>query len=165
MQVYLLRHGIAEIGRAGALDRDRALVPEGRKKLRAVLKAAKKAELGPELIVTSPYLRARQTAEIAREILGGELAESTALVPASRPEAVWDEIRVHEAVAPNQMLLVGHEPLFGQLLGYLLGVPELIVDFKKGALARVDFEGPIAAPRPPRGVLRWFATSKIVGLD
>ncbi|MEZ5356623.1 MAG: histidine phosphatase family protein [Bryobacteraceae bacterium] len=162
MQIYLLRHGIAEAGRPGMADRDRALVSEGRKKLRSILAAASSAGVAPATILSSPYLRARQTAEIARDIVGGELLESPALVPSSRPEAVWDEIRVHKDAA--QLLLVGHEPLFSQLMAFLLGVPELIVDFKKGALARVDFEGPITT-RQPRCALRWFLTAKLVDGD
>lgn len=158
LQVYLLRHGIAEEAKAGMADRDRALVAEGRKKLRPVLEAAKSAGAAPELIVTSPYLRARQTAEIARQILGGELVESNSLIPSSQPEAVWTEMRAHYDAA--QMMLVGHEPLFSRLMAYLLGTPELDVDFKKGAVARIDFDGGLGVQ--PRGGLRWFVTSRLV---
>lgn len=159
MQVYLLRHGIAEDAKAGMADRDRALVAEGRKKLRGVLDAVKGAGVRPDLILTSPYVRARQTAAIAREILGGQLLESTALIPASQPEAVWTEIRTHHDA--SQILLVGHEPLFSRLMAYLLGAPELEVDFKKGAVARIDFDGGIGIR--PRGGLRWFLTARLIG--
>jgi len=56
------------------------------------------------------------------------------------------------------LLLVGHEPLFGLLFAYLLGEPGLLIDFKKGALARIDIEsfGP-----QPRGVQRWFLPPKL----
>ena len=50
-------------------------------------------------------------------------------------------------------MLVGHDPLFTRLAGYLLGAPELQIDFKKGAILRVDFDG--FGPQP-RGMLRWF---------
>ncbi len=70
MQVYLLRHGIAEDGGAGVDDASRALTPEGRKKLQQVLRAAVKAGVVPSLIVSSPLKRAVQTAAMAKSALG-----------------------------------------------------------------------------------------------
>ena len=63
MQIYLLRHGIAEDASPGQADADRALTPEGIKRLREILKRARTASVAPTVIVTSPYVRARQTAE------------------------------------------------------------------------------------------------------
>ena len=158
MQVYLLRHGIAEEGSPGQSDGDRELTPEGRRKLRETLRTATHADVKPTLILSSPLVRALQTAEIARDILHakGEVLRTKALLPSSTPEQVWEEIRVHKD--ENELMLVGHDPLFTSLAGYLLGAPDLQVDFKKGALMRVDFEnfGP-----HPRGVLRWFLISKL----
>jgi phosphohistidine phosphatase len=158
MQVYLLRHGIAEDARAGQSDCDRALTPEGRRKLKQVLEAASDAEVKPTLILSSPLKRAIQTAEIAAESLGykGELLHTGALKPGSTPEQVWDEIRVHRDEAA--LLLVGHNPLFDGLSGYLLGQPELKVSFKKGAILRLDVE---SFGVRPKGVLRWYLTPKL----
>ena len=95
MQIYLLRHGIAEDGRPGKSDADRALTSEGIKRLREILKRARVAGVAPTLIVTSPYVRARQTAEIAAEVLGyeEELVPSTKLVPMASPVETWGEVR------------------------------------------------------------------------
>ncbi|MFN7918671.1 MAG: phosphohistidine phosphatase SixA [Bryobacteraceae bacterium] len=160
MELYLLRHGIAEPGKPGSPDSDRALTPEGIRKLRGVLRAAKAAELAPGLIVSSPYRRAIETAEIAARALGyqGEVAQSAALVPASRPSSVWDEVRTLAAF--EQVLLVGHEPLFSQTCAYLLASPAMLVDFKKGAIARIDFD---SLGQQPKGVLRWLLTPKLAG--
>jgi phosphohistidine phosphatase len=73
-------------------------------------------------------------------------------------EEVWDEIRIHKDA--NSVMLMGHEPQFSQLAAYLLGTPELIVDFKKGALIAIDLEQ--LGPRP-RGVLRWMLVPKLAG--
>jgi phosphohistidine phosphatase len=158
MQVYLLRHGIAEEGGPGQSDAERELTPEGRRKLRETLRTATRAEVKPTLILSSPLVRALQTAEIARDILHAreEILRTKALVPSSTPEQVWEEICVHKD--ENELMLVGHDPLFTSLAAYLLGAPDLQIDFKKGALMRVDFEnfGP-----NPRGVLRWFLISKL----
>ena len=160
MEIYILRHGIAEDAPAGQPDAERALTSDGRKKLRAVLRTAAGAGVAPSLILTSPLKRALQTAQIAAEILEyqGELLRTRTLEPNSSPKAVWDEIRVHKDEA--RILLVGHEPLFGRLMAYLLGSPELQVDFKKGALACIELD---RFPAEPHGVLRWMLTSKLAG--
>ena len=158
MELYLLRHGIAEDGKPGGRDADRALTDEGAKRLKQTLKRAREAGMSPKLIISSPYLRAMQTAEQAKEVLGyeGKIVKSRALEPGSTPEAAWQEIRAHHD--ESQVLLTGHEPLFGQLTAYVLGVPELLVDFKKGALVRVDLD---ASRLRARGVLKWMITSRL----
>jgi phosphohistidine phosphatase len=158
MEIYILRHGVAEDGQPGQPDAERALTPDGRKKLRNILRTASAADVAPSLILTSPYKRALQTAQLAAEILDykGELLRTKALEPASSPKAVWDEIRVHKDEA--QILLAGHEPLFSRLTAYLLGSPSLQVDFKKGAIACVEIE---RFGAEPHGVLRWMLTSKL----
>ncbi len=157
MQVYLLRHGIAENARPGAADRNRALTPEGKKKLRDVLRVAKAAGVEPGIVVTSPYRRAQESAEIAREVLDFKDALSFAncLVPGGDPPDVWAEIR---SLRVEQVLLVSHEPLCGRLLAYLLGCPPLDVEFKKGAIARIDIE---PSSGGPRGSLQWLLTAKL----
>ena len=158
MEIYLLRHGIADDGHAGQPDSERALTSEGKKKLRAVLKTVQQAGIAPSLIITSPYRRALQTAQLAAEILDykGDLLRSSALEPGSQPSAVWDEIRVHHD--EGAILLAGHEPLFSSLTAYLLACPRLRVDFKKGAIACVEVDrfGP-----EPQGALRWMLTPKL----
>ena len=158
MQLYLLRHGIAEDGRPGKNDASRELTAEGRRKLREILRVAAHADVKPALILSSPLIRAVQTAELAAEVLhcNHEILRTKALIPNSPVEAVWDEIRAHRD--QTELMLVGHEPLFGQLAAYLLGAPELRLDFKKGAIVRIDFE---SLGIKPRGLLRWFLTAKL----
>lgn len=158
MEIYILRHGVAEEPQAGQPDSERALTPEGRKKLRNVLRTAASAGVAPSLILTSHYKRALQTAQLAAEILDykGELLRSKSLEPGSSPKTVWDEIRVHKD--EPRILLSGHEPLLGRLTAYLLGSPNLQVDFKKGAMVCVELE---RFPTEPHGVLRWMLTSKL----
>lgn len=160
MEIYILRHGIAADGQAGEPDSERALTAEGKKKLRTVLRAAAKASVAPSLILTSPYRRALQTAEIAAEVLDykGDLLRTNALEPGSSPAAVWEEIRVHKD--EPSILLTGHEPLFSRLTAYLVASPNLQIDFKKGAMACVELD---RFPSEPRGVLRWMLTPKLAG--
>lgn len=158
MEILLLRHGIAADARPGQPDAERALTGEGKQKLRSMFRRLHKAGVRPALILTSPYLRARQTAEIAREILAPDtiIVPARALAPASAPQEAWDEIRLY-ANQPS-VLCSSHEPLCSQLAAFLLGAPELAVDFKKGALMRVDVEA--ASPRP-RGTLRWLVSPRL----
>jgi phosphohistidine phosphatase len=125
MDVFLLRHGIAEEGNPGTPDSDRALTAEGERKLREILHAAKAAGVDPSLVLSSPYKRARQTADVAVAELGykGDIIETACLIPSARPEAVWEEIRVYKS--SPALLLVSHEPLMSATLAYLLGSPAL----------------------------------------
>ena len=158
MQVYILRHGIAEEGAAGGRDADRALTGEGRKRLREVLRVAEKADVLPNLIITSPFVRAVQTAEEAMDVLGyaEDLVRTEALVPTSDPFLVWDEVRAQQGI--GQVMLVGHEPLLSRVIGFLLNSPSLMVDVKKGSLTRIDVD---TFGAQPHGVLRWMLVPKL----
>jgi phosphohistidine phosphatase len=158
MHLYLLRHGIAEDARAGESDATRALTSDGRRKLRQVLKAVAEAKVKPTLLWSSELKRAIQTAEIAKAVLGyqGEILRTKALAPTADVEQVWEEIRVHQD--KTSMMLAGHNPQFDQLAPYLLGAPQLAVDFKKGAIMRIDIENFGARPK---GTLCWYLTAKL----
>lgn len=158
MEIYLLRHGIAEDGAPGRPDSDRALTPEGRDKLRRVLKRARQADVSPSLILTSPYRRALETAEIAAQALAyeGRPVHSRFLLPEASPQDLWEEIRAHRG--ENAILLVSHEPLMSSAAAYLLGSPAFQAEMKKAALMRIDcdrFGG------EPRGVLKWMLTPAV----
>jgi len=158
MKIYILRHGNAEEGHAGMKDADRTLTGDGAKKLQSVLRCARAAEVEPSVIVTSPYRRARETAQIAAAALkvGGSLVESQALTPGCSPEGVWDEIRLHKRI--EEIMIVGHEPLLSAVYSYLLGAPSVQIDVKKGSLGRIDVDRLSAQPR---GVLRWLIYPKL----
>lgn len=158
MEIYLLRHGIAEDRSPSGSDAARRLTDEGRQKLRRVLERASTAKVRPSLILTSPLLRAVQTAEMAAGILRytGALQQTDALLPESSPQKVWDELRsCHDEDA---ILLAGHEPLFSAATAYLLACPALQFAFRKGALVRIDME---RLSGEPRGVLQWVLTPKL----
>src|SRR2546423_7282150 len=158
MEIYVLRHGIAEDAAKGQSDADRALTDEGRKKLTAVMERAAKAEVEPSQILTSPLKRAVQTAEIAAKVLGhtAPLVRIEALVPDSSPQKVWNEIR--ERRAESALLLAGHEPLLSHLVSYLLSAPAMQVDLKKAALVRIDMDN---FRGDPHGALKWMLVPKL----
>jgi phosphohistidine phosphatase len=159
MEIYILRHGIAEDAKGGMADADRALTDEGKQKLREVMRAARGAKVRPSLILTSPLRRAVETAEIAAAVLEfrDRLIQTEALAPESTPENVWREMRKHKDA--GALLLAGHEPLLSHVIAYLLGCPLMQVDLKKGALARIDID---QLAGEPRGTLKWLLIPKLV---
>ncbi len=160
MEIYLLRHGIAESTKAGQADEERALTGEGRDKLRRVLKRARGAGAAPAVVLSSPLRRAVETAEVAAAVLGyaGDIVRTRALVPDASPHDAWEEIRSHKD-APA-VLLAGHEPFMSSMLAFLLDSPALQVDMKKAALARVDCD---TFGARPKCVLKWMLTPGIAG--
>ncbi len=156
VELYFLRHGIAEDHSATGRDADRCLTEEGREKLRKVLKRAASAGVQPSLIVSSPYKRALETAEIAASqlVYKGEILRVGSLTPDSSPPALWSAIRDH--LDQPSILLAGHEPLFSATVAWLLGSTRSMVEFRKGALVRIDIPG-----SSPQGVLQWMITAKI----
>jgi phosphohistidine phosphatase len=158
MEIYLLRHGIAEDHASSGRDADRRLTEQGRVKLRRVLERAHAAGVRPSLIVSSPYHRAFETAEVAAHELDyhGEILKTENLVPDSSPSRVWSEIRAHRT--ESAILLAGHEPLFSSTVAWMLGSTRAMIHFRKAALVRIDVE---ALGAEPRGVLKWMLTAGI----
>ena len=155
MEIYFLRHGIAEDRSATGADADRRLTDEGRSKLRKVLELAHAAEVAPSLILTSPLRRALETAEIAARELGyeGKLVRTNALVPGASPRDLWQDLRQHRG--ESSILLAGHDPLFTSSVAYFLGSSHHMVHFRKGALVRIDVD---SLGADPHGVLQWMIT-------
>ena len=158
MIVNVLRHGIAEERRPGLDDTERALTAEGREKLRAVLKLAVAAGMTPDVIISSPLVRAMQTAEIAAKVLKSkkDVLRTSGLAPRATPEETWDELRTQ--ANRGEILIVGHEPHLGRLAALLLGAPALRVDFKKGGIVRVRIDRVVSAPR---GELEWMLVPRL----
>jgi phosphohistidine phosphatase len=156
MDIYILRHGEAEERETGQADRDRKLTPRGKHDLKAVLRMARKSEVAPDLILASPLRRAVETAAIAAEVLGcKQVVQTRNLLPGASPDLIWKEIGSDYKV--ESILLAGHQPHLGSLVGLLLEAP-LVVDLKKGSLVRIETHGRLG---PPRGVLKWMITTKL----
>ncbi|MBE9005653.1 phosphohistidine phosphatase SixA [Fortiea sp. LEGE XX443] len=112
MELYLIRHGIAQEREAGIKDEERELTKEGRQKTEKVAQRLIKLDLQFDLIVTSPLVRARQTAEIFIATgLSSQLEESTHLAPGGNLSSwlvYWLEPKNYSQ--NTRLALVGHEP-------------------------------------------------------
>src|SRR5437588_3868772 len=109
MKLYLVRHGIAESNSIAKPDAERALTPEGKSKMERIAKGLAHANVSIDLILTSPLVRARETAEILARGLGGiELKMLPELASGATATKVAQAIRRYAKV--NALALVGHEP-------------------------------------------------------
>jgi phosphohistidine phosphatase len=159
VKIYLLRHGTAEPRGPGVPEATRALTPEGKVEIRAVARqASETAKIAPDLILSSPFTRALETARIAGKAVGcTKIIETKSLLPDLAPTQIWNEIREHRDV--KELLVAGHEPHLSRFAAFLLEAP-VAVDMKKGALLRIDVQD---REGPPRGVLKWMLTPRLSG--
>ena len=165
MNLYILRHAIAahpgDPGMpAGLDDFDRPLTAEGRRKLQRSIAGMKALGVRPGLVVTSPLVRAVRTAEMFAKAVGiprSALVVSGHLAPGGSREELIHEINRLAQQAPD-ILLVGHEPDLGKLIGLLCaGTPSASFELKKGGLAKLE----VAKLRRGRcATLDWLLTSK-----
>jgi phosphohistidine phosphatase len=158
-ELYLIRHGIAEErGQAWPDDTKRPLTEQGISRMRRAARALARLGLTPAIVLTSPLVRTRQTAEIVAAAFSPHppIVNVEALAPGGAPTAVATEIEKHGR--RPQMVLVGHEPGIGELAAWLTGARHSI-EFKKGGACRIDVEG---GTLHGGGALRWLLTPKIL---
>ncbi len=119
MKIYVMRHGPAEDFAPSGRDADRALTPSGRDRVRAVAKLLSANDEAPRVIVSSPLVRALQTAEIVAAEAGVDLVEtSRELAPAGDTASLVSAlVRDHR----KRAMLVGHEPDLSSLVAALCG--------------------------------------------
>jgi len=117
MQLLLLRHADAEP--SAATDDVRALSDKGRQQAKRVARFCKERGLQPDLILTSPFLRAEETARIVGDELKSERVLSAFLAAGMIPSAALEELRACQRL--DCVMLVGHEPDLSALAGTLLG--------------------------------------------
>ena len=144
MNLYLLRHGIAvEPGTPGyERDSERPLIPKGERRLQSAAAAMAKLELSFDLILSSPFVRSRQTAEIVAGELGlkKRVEFYDGLVPGGNPKVLIHALNELKP-EPENVLLVGHEPYLSKLIALLTaGSTNMEIDLKKGSLCKLEAE-------------------------
>jgi len=157
MELLIVRHAIA-VERGDAAypnDNERPLTPDGIHKFRAAARGLKSLGARPERILSSLLVRARQTAEILRDVLAGDidLDFSDHLAPGGDYGALLRQVAT---LGADSVAVVGHEPHLSGLVSYSLvgGAARASLLLKKGAAALVVFDGPAEAGR---GTLEWLA--------
>lgn len=154
--LYLLRHAHAgDPERWAGDDAVRPLSDKGRRQSERVGRLLAGVDEAPDLLVTSPRVRAAETAEIVGQALGIPVIVDRRLTGPLYAEEVQDILLA--AGPAERPCIVGHDPDFSSLLGELIGVA--VVPMRKGALARVDFEGQV---RSGGGILRFLVPPELL---
>ena len=157
MLLILLRHGIAEDADASQDDFQRPLTPEGRKKVARAAAGLQTLVPALDYIASSPKLRARQTAQLARNAWGKAapaVTEWPELLEEFDFAALQRKLRALEA---DTVLLVGHQPNLENLVGALLQRPGLEMEWKKAAACAID-----ADFERETFVLQWLLPPKVL---
>jgi phosphohistidine phosphatase len=162
MLLYIARHAWA--GERGDPrwpdDSLRPLTAEGIERYTAMLRLLAERGFAPARLATSPYVRCRQTADVIAKCVrpGPEIEETAALEPGSDLEAL---IEWTNAQNGSDVCWVGHSPDVEGLASALIGDGGGNVRFAKGAVAAIEFHGPIGEDA---GELRWLVTAKVLGV-
>src|SRR3954453_9835715 len=160
-ELYFIRHGLAEErGQAWPDDAKRPLTDEGMSRMRKAVRGLARMGVSIDVVLTSPLVRTKQTAEIVAAGLDPRpsLVNLESLAPAGSYAAVLADLEKH--ARKNRIALVGHEPMIGEIAARVIGSRHPI-EFKKGAVCRIDVE---ALPPAGPGELRWLMTPKILRL-
>lgn len=160
-ELYIMRHGIAVVrGADFADDSKRPLTPEGKKKVREIANGLKRLGVVVDWIVTSPLVRAVETAEIVAECLAPAVAMD--FCDALRPGGSAETLIAFLAKHPNRkrVLVTGHEPDLSGLAARLVGAGRHAnLAFKKGGCCLLRFGQ--FPPKSP-GELVWWATPRLL---
>jgi phosphohistidine phosphatase len=158
MDLILLRHGKAEDHNLGG-DFARQLVERGRQQAAQAARLLKTAGKLPEVVLTSPLLRARQTAEEFCHTAGmpGEIIQGW-LASGMQPETALAELSAFRDF--KRVMIVGHEPDFSQLIQWILGAAGGTIEVKKGTIACLRVN-----PPSRQGALRYLIPPKLSAED
>jgi len=160
MILYIVRHSDAvPSGTPGVPEDERPLTDKGTKKMREIARGLAAVDVKPELILSSPLPRARRTAEIVVEEMGGgiPLKLSDALSPSGNRSALYREFRTDRKL--SAVMIVGHQPALGEIAGEIAwGSAEHYLELKKGGVCALE----VGRLDPtPAGTLLWLLTPAI----
>lgn len=163
MELIIVRHAIAfpRDAKRWPDDTQRPLTMEGVKRARRAATGLKRIAKRPTLVLTSPLVRARDTAAIfAQAAHWPEAVECVALSPGGNPEGVLDALR-RQGVKAECAALVGHQPHLGRLLALCLqgDARSDAFELKKSAVVCLRFEGPL---RSNHAILQWSLPPRIL---
>jgi len=160
--LYIMRHGIAiPRGSEGfSDDSKRPLTPQGKEKMRDIAKGLKRLGVELDWIVSSPLVRAVETAEVVAATLSSNTPtdRSEVLSPGGSPESLIPFLAKHPT--RRRVLLAGHEPDLGELAARLIGAGRHAnLPFKKGGCCLITFD---QFPPKSAGQLVWWLTPRIM---
>ena len=161
MELYVIRHAIAQpLGQQNDFtDEKRALTSEGRDRMREAMKGLRKLEVELDLMLTSPLVRAVETAEIVAAALGlgkKEIEQTANLAPGASIDELFAEIK--RRTGAESIALIGHQPDLGELISTIVhGNEGLAIQLKKGSVCLINVTETVPTLR---GELMWLLTPK-----
>ncbi|PSB12355.1 phosphohistidine phosphatase SixA [filamentous cyanobacterium CCP1] len=162
MELYLIRHGLAAERGTYAHDDERPLTDAGLRKTKRVAKRLHELNLQFDLILTSPLVRARQTAEILQTVgLVKQVEESAYLAPGGAFEAWLNWLEQWRSGGGNSLAIVGHEPDLGEWAERLIwGEPRHNLVVKKAGIIGIYL--PAQGTPVGRSELFWFTPPRLL---
>jgi len=162
MNLYIIRHAIAIDEGTPEYDNDseRPLSDKGKKKMRQIARGLRALGVDFDLILSSPYLRAKETAEILAEVsrTKADVAFSENLIPMGDPDLLISEI--NEKYSANSIALIGHEPHLSSLISLLVSDnASLDITLKKGGVCRLSADD---LHHTRKATLEWLITPGIL---
>jgi phosphohistidine phosphatase len=162
MNLYMIRHAIAvdEGSPEYAEDSQRPLTDKGKKKMRQIAKGLRALSVDFDLILSSPYVRAKETAEILADVFKAkkEVQFSDNLIPMGDPDLLISEI--NEKYSANSIALIGHEPHLTALVGLLVSENTgMDMTLKKGGVCRLSVDD---LHHVRKATLEWLLTPGIL---
>jgi phosphohistidine phosphatase len=161
MELYVIRHAIAQpLGQQNDFtDEKRALTSEGRDRMREAVKGLRKLEVELDLMLTSPLVRAVETAEIVAVGLGfgkKEIEQTANLAPGASADELLVEIK--RRTGAESIALIGHQPDLGALISTIVyGDDRLAIQLKKGSVCLINVTETVPTLR---GELMWLLTPR-----
>lgn len=158
-ELYIIRHGPAEErGDSWPDDAKRPLSESGGRRTRRAARGLRLLGVTIDVVLTSPLVRARQTAEIVASVFDERppVVVIDSMAPGGAIPAILGDLEKQTRRA--RIALVGHEPGIGELAARLLGSPNPL-EFKKAAVCRIDVN---RLPPSGPGALRWFVTARML---
>ena len=161
MEIYVVRHGIA-IDREDPKcppDPERYLTEQGIEKTSRVAAAVAALSGAPDSLLSSPYVRAMQTAEIFAKALDypkQKIRRTDLLLPGAEPTLFFRELAKDKHT--STLFVFGHTPQLDDLIATALGLKHHITTLKKAGVALIELK----RVSPPSGQLIWLAPPKLL---
>lgn len=146
MNLYLVRHADAEKVQPGKKDEDRKLSKEGKERIRGVANQWFYFIKNMDLICSSPFIRAVETAEIIAKCFEykGKVIKDSVLASGSHTK---DMIAFVNNLDVNDIMVVGHQPDLSEHVSNLVSSHGALIEFKKAAIAKITFNGKVSLSR------------------
>jgi len=159
LELFIIRHGLAgDPFEDIAMDNERPLTKKGKEKMKEIAKGMRKMKMHFDIVLTSPLLRARETAEIINAYCGKNEGpmETELLAPGASYKSLIKFLNTHKDA--DRIAIVGHEPFLSGFASYCLSNHEnSFICLKKGGALMLEIE---KALKPGNCTLAWLMEPK-----